>query len=136
MGWGVVLCLEIFQIVKFSQPAKIRRSHCSSPLPFNLSSTANPLFPVPAINLPFFLIQPFNRHLRPLIGHDLSFPPPPPPYIKPFSFLSFSFHIMFPFSEAHLPLSSPSQALVGEDPRRKCSPAPGAPFLPSPCRQL
>ena len=112
VGWGVVFCLENFQIVKFSQPAKIRRPHCSSPLPLHLPSAANPPFPVPAINFPFFLIQPFNSHLRPLIGHDLSLAPSPPPYIKPFSFLSFSFHIPFPFSEAPLPLSSPSQALV------------------------
>ena len=84
-GLRVVFCLEIFAGPLF--------------ISLDLPSAANPPFPVPTINFPFFLIQPFNRHLRPLIVHDLSFPPPSPPlspYIKPFSFLPFSFHIPFP----------------------------------------
>ena len=61
---GVVVGLGCY----FFQIAKIRRSHYSSPLPFHLPSATNPPFPMPAINFSFFLNQPFNRHLRPLIG--------------------------------------------------------------------
>ena len=51
-----------------------------------LPSASNPPFLVPTINFVIFFIQPFNRHLRPLIG--LSFAPPsPPPF---FSFSGFS----------------------------------------------
>ena len=103
MGWGVIFCLENFQIAKFSQPAKILKSHCSSPLPFHLPSAANPSFPAPTINFPFFLNQPFNRHLRPLIGKKIFICPPS--LYKALFFLSFSFHIPLPFSEASLPPS-------------------------------
>ena len=84
VGWGIVFCLEIFAACENSQV------HCSSPLVFRLLQTLRFLFP-PLISL--FFIQPFNRHLRPLIGHDLSFasPPPPPPYLYKALFLSFIF---------------------------------------------
>ena len=91
VGWGVVFYLEIFQFAKFSQPAKIRRSIV------HLPSAANPPFPMSTINFPFFFIQPFNSHLRPLIGHDLSFAPPPPPPLYKALFLSFLF-LLHPIS--------------------------------------
>ena len=67
----------------------------AGPLFFSLGlpAAANPLFHVPTINFPIYLFQPFNRHLRPLIGHDLSSPhsPPPPPPTPPSTpFFSFS----------------------------------------------
>ena len=61
---GVVLCLEIFQVAKFWQPAEFRRlrnfATCENSqvalfisCPFHLSSAANPSFLAPTINFPF-----------------------------------------------------------------------------------
>ena len=107
----------------------------SAPLFFSLALSSsvccNPPFPMTAINFPLFFIQPFNRHLRPLIGLDLSFAHPPPPYIKTFSFLSFSFHILFPFSEAPPP---PPPSFISFSGSSMVKTHGGSAFRPRECR--
>ena len=109
------------------------KSNCTSPLSFHLSSAVNPSFTTPIINFSFFLNQPFNRHLRPLIGQKPFTCPPPPPYIKPFSFFPFHFTSRFHFINPPPPFFSFSGSKMVKThgrrafrPRVRCSSPPPA----------
>ena len=127
-----------FPVCKISQPAKFCRLRnflgCENSqvlfISLALSSAANPLFPVPAINFTFFLIQPFIRHLRPLIGHALLFPPPPPPPPPP-SFPFFPFHFTSHFQFLQRPPPPPFFSFSGSSMVKTRG---GSAFQPRVCR--
>ena len=82
----------------------------------DLPSPANPPFPVPSINFPIFLCQPFNRVINWPRPFNCAPPPPPPPPPPPSSLYKANFLFLFiplPISSFLNPPSSPFFSFFG-----------------------